>query len=82
MKQRRKSLLTEWINSFPESEDAFTPLHFASFNGNYMMCTYLIELGADPYIENDLGMNAFDMCNNAGPFPSVHRALLEHVSKE
>ena len=42
----------------------------------------LLENGADPYIENDLGMNAFDVCNSAGPFPSVYRALQKHVNEE
>ena len=42
----------------------------------------LLENGADPYIENDLGMNAFDVCNKAGPFPSVNRALQEYVNEE
>ena len=44
-------------------------------------CEYSSENGADPYVENDLGMNAFDICNNVGPFPSVNKALLEHSNK-
>ena len=31
----------------------------------------LLENGADPYIENDLGMNAFDICEKSGPFPRI-----------
>ena len=34
--------------------------------------------GVNPYIENDLGMNAFDICEKFGPFPSVRKALQEH----
>jgi len=37
----------------------------------------LLESGTDPYIENDLGMNAFDICEKFGPFPSVMKALQE-----
>ena len=54
----------------------------AVIRGDVEIVKILLENGADPYIENDLGMNAFDMCNNAGPFPSVYRALKEHVNKE
>ena len=34
-----------------------------------------LKNGADPHVENDLGMNAFDICRNAGPYPSVMRVL-------
>ena len=30
------------------------------------------------YVENDLGMNAFDICNKVGPFPSVTKVLNEY----
>ena len=59
-----------------------TPLHSAVSRGDVEIVTILLENGADPYIENDLGMNAFDVCNKAGPFPSVHRALHKHVNQE
>ena len=32
----------------------------------------VLEYGANPYVENDLGMNAFENCDIAGPFPSVN----------
>ena len=57
-------------------------LSFAVMRGDVEIVKILLENGADPYIENDLGMNAFDMCTKAGPFPSVHRALHGHVNKE
>ena len=41
----------------------------------------LLENGADPYVENDLGMNAFDICDEAGPFPSVSKVLREHLNE-
>eukprot|EP00938_MAST-03A_sp_MAST-3A-sp1_P004123 g4123.t1 len=50
--------------------------------GDIEIVKILLENGADPYVENDLGMNAFDICNMAGPFASVIRALQEHVNKE
>ena len=59
-----------------------TALNFAVMRGDVEIVKILLENGADPYIENDLGMNAFDFCDEAGPFPSVHRALHDHVNKE
>ena len=31
---------------------------------------------------NDLGMNAFDTCENSGPFPSVKRVLHKHTTNK
>ena len=59
-----------------------TALNFAVMRGDVEIVKILLENGADPYIENDLGMNAFDICEEAGPFPSVRRALNEHVDDE
>jgi len=50
--------------------------------GDVEIVEILLENGADPYVVNDLGMNAFDICNKAGPFPSVNRALQKHVNEE
>jgi hypothetical protein len=33
-------------------------------------------------VENDLGMNAFKICDEAGPFPSVSYVLEEHSGRE
>ena len=63
-------------------EAGTTALNFAVVRGDVEIVKILLEHGADPYVKNDLGMNAFDMCNNAGPFPSVYRALQKHVKKE
>ncbi len=49
--------------------------------GDVEIVKILLENGADPYVENDLGMNAFDCCDKAGPFPSVKRALQKHVNE-
>ena len=55
-----------------------TALNFAVMSGDVEIVKILLENGADPYVENDLGMNAFDMCEKAGPFPSVMRVLNKH----
>jgi hypothetical protein len=52
-----------------------TALNLAVMRGDVEIVKILLENGADPYTENDLGMNAFDICDKAGPFPSVMQAL-------
>lgn len=32
----------------------------------------------DPYVENDLGMNAFEICEKCGPFPEVRITLRKY----
>ena len=59
-----------------------TALNQAVKKGDVEIVKILLENGADPYVENDLGMNAFDICKKAGPFASVNRALQEHVNEE
>ena len=63
-------------------ESGTTALNQAVMRGDVEIVKILLENGADPYVENDLGMNAFDICNKAGPFPSVNRALQKHVNEE
>ena len=55
-----------------------TSLNYAVTRGDVEIVKILLENGADPYIENDLGMNAFELSEKAGPFPSVQRVLREH----
>ena len=59
-----------------------TALNYAVMRGDVEIVKILLENGADPYIENDLGMNAFDTCEKAGPYPSVRRALQKHSNKK
>ena len=33
--------------------------------------TLLLEAGADPYIESEMGLNSFDITEKFGPFPSA-----------
>ena len=63
-------------------ESGTVALNYAVMRGDVEVVKILLENGADPYVENDLGMNAFDICNMAGPFASVNRALHEHVNEE
>ena len=57
-------------------------LNLAVLRGDVEIVKILLEYGADPYVENDLGMNAFEVCDEAGPFPSVRNALEEHGGRE
>ena len=50
--------------------------------GDVEVVKILLEHGADPYVDNDLGMNAFALCETAGPFPSVMKKLHEHNEKK
>ena len=53
-------------------------LSLAVGRGDVEIVKILLESGADPYnIENDLGMNAFDICDKYGPFPSVKKVMLK-----
>ena len=45
--------------------------------GDVEIVKILLEYGADPNVENDLGMNAFEMSDEAGPFPRVRKGLEE-----
>ena len=63
-------------------ESGTTALNLAVMRGDVEIVKILLENGADSNVENDLGMNAFDICNKAGPFASVNRALQEHVNEE
>jgi ankyrin repeat protein len=66
------------LMEFLAVESGTTALNFAVMRGDIEIVKILLENGADPYVENDLGMNAFDICKKAGPFPSVRKALQEH----
>ena len=35
----------------------------------------LLDAGADPYLENEMGVNVFNICEMSGPFPNVMRLL-------
>ena len=52
-----------------------TALHYAARRGDVEIVTLLLEAGADPYLENEMGLNSFDITEKFGPFPSVMRVL-------
>jgi len=52
-----------------------TALHYAARRGDVEIVKLLLEAGADPNVENDLGVNAFEICDKFGPFPTVMKAL-------
>ena len=52
-----------------------TALHYATRRGDVEIVTLLLEAGADPFIENEMGLNSFDITEKFGPFPSVMRVL-------
>ena len=39
------------------SDEAFSAIHYASFNGNIEICQMLIEEGADRFVQNKHGLN-------------------------
>ena len=43
-----------------------TALNFAVMRGDVEIVKILLDNGADPYVQNDLKMNAFDICEKAG----------------
>ena len=51
----------------------------AVMRGDVEIVKILLENGADPYVENDLGMDAFQICDKCGPFPSVRKVLRKHA---
>ena len=52
-----------------------TALHYAARRGDVEIVTLLLEAGADPYLENEMGLNSFDITEKFGPFPNVMRVL-------
>ena len=58
-----------------------TALHYAARRGDVEIVKLLLEAGADPHLENEMGLNSFDISEKFGPFPSVKRALRDTVRK-
>jgi hypothetical protein len=52
-----------------------TPLNLAFIRGDVEIVKILLEAGANPYVENDLGIDAFEICRQFGPFPSITKVL-------
>ena len=67
-------------------EGGTTPLYYAVKRGDAEIVEILMQHGAkacaDPYVENDLGMNAFEICEAFGPFPRIKSALIAQSDGE
>ncbi len=74
----RTSLSTSGLMKHLAMEVGTTSLNLAVARGDIEIVKILLENGADPYIENDLGMNAFEVCEKFGPFPRIGDVLMEN----
>ena len=72
-----KSVLANRLANGP----GLTALHYAARRGDVEIVTLLLEAGADPYIENEMGLNSFDISEKFGPFPSVRKVLEEGAAR-
>jgi ankyrin repeat protein len=70
------------LMKFLAIESGTSALNHAVVRGDVEIVKILLEYGADPYVENDLGMNAFKICDMVGPFPSVRNVLEEHGGRD
>jgi hypothetical protein len=70
------------LMKFLAIESGTSALNLAVARGDVEIVKILLKYGADPYVENDLGMNAFEICDMGGPFPSVRNVLEEHSGRE
>ena len=73
-----KSVLASRLANGP----GLTALHYAARRGDVEIVTLLLKAGADPYLENEMGLNSFDISHKFGPFPSVGKVLEEHGGRE
>ena len=78
----RTGLVREGLMDFLALESGTTPLNYAVMRGDVEIVKILLENGANPFVQNDLGMNAFEICDRCGPYPSVKSILLENSLKE
>ena len=77
----RTGVLKTGLMEFLALNSGTTPLNFAVIRGDVEIVKILLENGADPYVENDLGMNAFEICKKADPF-RVLRCLQYYLKRK
>lgn len=58
----------------------FTSLHYASLIGDYNLIKLLLEAGADPLIENDMGHRAIEYCTSDEQIKSLISSYEKIVS--
>ena len=68
----QKIKLADWINRKTVSEDNFTALHFASFNGNLMIIKFLVEYGADIHFKNKHHINVLHVAAQGDQPASIY----------
>ena len=71
----RSGLVTSALANRLAHGAGLTALHYAARRGDVEIVKLLLESGADPYIDNEMGLNSFDITRKFGPFPSVMRVL-------
>lgn len=77
MLQRREEEFSDKLNH-RASFSGFTALMYAVLIGNTTILEMLLENGADPSIENEVGLKARDYANN---YPQMIKLLQEYEGK-
>jgi ATP-dependent Clp protease ATP-binding subunit ClpB len=72
----RESEFSDRLNS-RSTFKGFTPLHYAVLTDNRELIRLMLDHGADPLVENDLGHRALEYCGDE----EVKRLLVECESK-
>ena len=78
----RTGMARDGLMCYLAIDSGMTPLNYAVKRGDVEIVKILLENGADPFVKNDLGMNAFEICDRCGPYPSVKEVLLKNSLKE
>ena len=55
-----------------------TALHYAARRGDTEIVKLLLEAGANPYVDSEMGLNSFEICAKHGPFPRVLTELFKY----
>ena len=65
----------ETLNALLEGGAA---LHYAARRGDTEIVKLLLEAGANPYVDSEMGLNSFEICAKHGPFPRVLTELFKY----